>query len=451
MVVPGLHDTHNHFTEVARGYAGTGNPYRPWEPGWDPVEGTVAQQVTAAGHVQTWAEANAARVQDGQLPAPPHASHAHDGHAEPAGRMAANDLYFGGPDHVNQDDAASDLLRLGLRTAAEYGLTSSVEAGLSRGGMTLLKSLDARGEMTLRINAYVFPEDLDATLASQTTTGSGTDNVRVLGVKIYSDGWLGPRTAALRDMYSDRPHQGFAFFTQAEVDDIVLRSHQGGLKLTAHTIGDRATEMLLTAYERALAEGCPDDVNHTVCTDPRFTLEHVQLVQPDLMQRMVDVALVPSIQFSFATSDAPWVESALGAERVRYSYPWRTMVDEGLVVGGSSDFPIEVLHPLWGVERVVTRVDLDGQPSGGFMTEQAVDLDTALRMITINAAYLEFREHELGSLTPGKLADVVVLEKNLFDVPPDTIADTMVHATIVDGRPVYATADLADKLAVSSA
>lgn len=458
LVLPGLHDTHNHFLEVARAYEGDGNPYEPWPPGWDPVAGTIAQQQTATGHVLTWAQHNQERVEEGRLPAPPRALHGlaehleHDDHGDVLaadGRLAANDLFFGDPDHINDDDAATEVLRRGLATAAQYGLTTTVEAGTSPEAVRLIETLRDEGELSLRFHYYIFPEDLDETVEAGRTTGDGDEYVQLLGLKIYSDGWLGPRTAAMRDVYNDRPHRGFAFFTQDEVDGFVLRAHQAGLKLTAHSIGDRATEMLLTAYAKAIAEGC-GDANHTVCDDARFTLEHVQLVQPDLMDRMVDVGLVPSIQLSFATSDSPWAEQALGADRLEHAYPWQTMVDRGLVVGGSSDYPIEVLPPLWGVERAVTRVDLNGEPAGGFMPEQALALDMALRMATINAAYLEFREHDLGSVTPGKLADLVVLGRNLFEIPADEIADTPVELTMVGGRVVYAQGPLATDIAYAA-
>jgi predicted amidohydrolase YtcJ len=450
LLVPGFHDTHNHFVEVARATdpaSGT-NPYEPWPAGWDPVAGTIQQQQTAAGHVGTWAEHNAQRVQEGTPPAPParlHGLEAHeDGHGV-EGRLAANDLWFGGPAVENAPEDWKRVLRMGLATAASFGITSHVEAGTSLDAFHLLEEMRSDGELTARFNLYVFPEDLEALTDQGVTTGTGSDRVRVLGLKLYSDGWLGPRTAALREPYEDRPHQGFTFFTQDEVDGFVLEAHQAGLKVTAHAIGDRATDMMLKAYERALGAGCPEESqNLTVCRDPRFSLEHAQLVQPDLMERMVGIGLVPSIQMSFATSDAPWAEDAIGAQRLEYAYPWRTMVEEGLVVGGSSDFPIEVLPPLWGLERMVTRVDLNGEPAGGFMPEQAVDVETALRMVTIDAAYLEYREHEVGTLTSGKYADLVVLERNLFEIPADEIADTRVALTMVGGQVVHAEGPLGD-------
>jgi predicted amidohydrolase YtcJ len=440
MVLPGFHDTHNHFAEVARAWdpaSSPTNPYEPWPPGWDPVQGTVRQQLVAANHIGVWADHNRERIEQGRLPAPPARLHGlvHHDH----GPARAHDLWFGPPEHENAAPAWEANLRLGLATAARFGLTSSVEAGTDLQTFEILGGLRDRDELTLRFNLYVFPEDLDMVLARGWTLGAGDEHVRLLGLKIYADGWLGPRTAALRDLYNDRPHQGFAFFTLAEVDELVQRAHEGGLKVTAHAIGDRAAAMMLTAYERAKVRGCPPDAAHVVCRDPRYTLEHVQLLQPDLVDRVVALPLVPSIQLSFATSDAPWAESALGSERLRHAYVWRTLHERGIVLGGSSDFPIEALPPLWGVQRAVTRVDLNGFPEGGFMREQALDLDTALRTITIHAAYLQFREHELGSLTPGKLADVVVLERDLFAHAPQEIAATAVHLTLVDGRPAYAT------------
>lgn len=482
MVLPGFHDTHTHFVRIARDTdPSEGNPYEPWPPGYDPVrDGVVGHQLVAAGHVYTWADHNVDRVRDGGLPAPPmedredgHGGHDDalhaaveraaidpwlerldpdgDGVVRWEGRAATNDL---GPEPAapTGDDAEAEhradwrtMLHRGQATAARFGITSHVEAGVGLEAFEVLDQMKADGELTARYNLYVFPEDLDAVLDMGWSTGHGDEDVRFQGLKIYSDGWFGPRTAALRELYDDRPHRGFAFYTQEEVDAWVLAAHQAGIKMTAHSIGDRATEMLLTAYERAAAEGCPDEhADLTVCADPRFSLEHVQLVQPDLVDRMADLGLVPSIQLSFATSDAPWAEQALGEDRLEHAYNWRTMHEAGLVVGGSSDFPIEVLHPLWGIQRVVTREDLDGQPDGGFQPDQALTLEQALRSVTINAAYLEHREDELGSVTPGKYADLVVLERDLFDVPPDEIAYTDVWLTMVGGRVVHADGPLGE-------
>ena len=437
LVTPGFHDTHNHFVREAMNWdpATRANPFEPWPPGWDPVAGTVAQQNRAAGHLGTWANRNVERVRNGALPALP-SEHVHEETVAVPCRLAQTDLDCGDAPQVGAA-AQREGLRLAFATAAKYGVTSHVEAGASFDRFEALEAYDRDVGLTARYNLYVFPEDLESVIQRGWVTGSGDDDVRLLGMKIYSDGWLGPRTAAMRDLYNDRPHRGVAFFTQEEVDGYVLHAHQNGLKVTAHTIGDRATAMLLDAYAKASAQPCE---GHAVCADPRWSLEHVQLVQPDLMEKMVELRLVPSVQLSFATSDAPWAESALGRDRLQHAYPWRTMLERGLVVGGSSDFPIEVLPPLWGIQRVVTRVDLDGKPAGGFMPEQALTLDEALRTITINAAYLEFREDELGSLTPGKYADFVVLGRNLFEIPPEEIAVTPVLLTVVGGRPAHAAA-----------
>lgn len=442
MALPGFHDTHTHFVRVASEVAPEDpNPYEPWPSGYDPVMTRLEHQEVAAGHVTRWATAHAERatgddthpggLQPAQGPA------LLDGTVAHADRLAINDLGPAAADDAERSDWKA-VLRKGMDTAARYGLTSQVEAGVTPAAFDVLQDLDEEGDLTGRFHLYVFPEDLAAARDRGWVTGSGDDDVRFLGMKIYTDGWLGPRTAALREPYEDRPHRGFAFFTQEEMDTWVRRAHRSGIKVTAHTIGDRSTEMMLSAYEDALAKGCPpENASRPVCQDPRFTLEHTQLVPPDLMDRMVDVGLVPSIQLSFATSDAPWAEDAIGEERIEHAYPWRTMWEANLTVAGSSDFPIEVLPPLWGIERVVTRTDLDGEPTR-WHPEEALTLEQALKSVTINAAYLEHREDELGSLTPGKYADVVVLEEDLFSVPPTEIADTDVWMTMVGGDVVYA-------------
>lgn len=438
MVLPGFHDTHTHITRVAReADPSEGNPFAPWRPSRDPIERAVSNQVVAASHVGTYAQRNADRAQDGKAPFPPNDgadADAHEGHDH---ESPLTDL---GPwDEEGNDQATwADMMALGVDTAARYGVTSHAEAGAPLEVFDVYERLQEEGKLDARFNVYVFPPSLEEVLERGWTTGHGDDKARLLGLKIYSDGWMGPRTAALREPFEDRPHNGIIFYTQEEVDDYVLKAHRNGLKVTAHSIGDRATSRMLTAYERALAEGCPEDAEHQVCQDPRFSLEHVQLTQPDLVQRMQAVDLHPSIQLSFAASDAPWAEDALGEERLRHAYAWNTMVRSNLTVGGSSDFPIEVIPPLWGVQRMITRQDVDGYPAGGFLPDERVQLETALKMVTIDAAKLEYREDELGSLTEGKLADLVVLDRNLFETPTDRIWQTNVEATMVDGEVVHA-------------
>ncbi|MBW3581816.1 MAG: amidohydrolase [Euryarchaeota archaeon] len=456
LVTPGFHDTHNHFVRdasVLDAETWETNPYEPWPAGWDPVVGNVNQNRIALNHIATWGNGNVARIEDGRLPDPPAAEgHGHDHHDDEEGHDHLWSPYadFAPKDRTRMTDVGpwpvmmgvetetwKNTLRVALSVANKYGLTSSSEAGAPIEAFDVLQELDGEGGLTARFNLYLFPEHLDTLIAENKTLGHGDDDVRILGLKIYSDGWLGPRTAALREMFNDRPHQGFAFFSQQEIDDYVLKAHQGGLKITAHAIGDRAVDRMITAYEKAVAAGCPEGATHKVCTDPRFSLEHASLAQPDLVARMVDLGLVPSVQLSFPTSDAPWIEQALGEERAAETYRWKTMMDEGLVVAGSSDWPNEVLPPLWGVQRAVTRIDLNGEPPEGFHPEEALTVDQALRTITINAAYLEHRDEELGSITEGKYADLVVLERDLFTIDPKEIAATEVALTMVGGRAVY--------------
>lgn len=497
MILPGFIDTHTHFINTARSSdPADGNPYEPWPPGWDPVMGTIGQQETAVGHIGTWGENNIDRLLAGDLPAPPHEEeHEHkedEGHdhshgltelmldrleakfadhngpldgrnpdvaaaaqagllgdtVDLEGRLAANDLGFGyGEEEAVTQDWLT-MMRRGLDTGARYGVTSHVEAGVGLDAFDVLEQLEEAGELSARFNLYVFPEDLDTVTGRGWTTGYGDDKARLLGLKIYSDGWLGPRTAALSELYNDRPHNGFAFYTQEEVDAFVLQAHQNGLKITAHTIGDRAADMLMSAYENALETGCEEP--HPTCEDPRFTLEHVQLVPPELLDRMVAIDLIPSIQLSFATSDSPWAEDAIGSERLEQAYIWRTMTEQGLTLAGSSDFPIESIPPLWGVQRMVTRVDLHGEPEDGFETHQALDLDQVLRMVTINAAKLTYQEEKLGSLEEGKLADLVVLEHDLFAIPQDEIHSTEVALTMMDGEVVHLDDGLTSRFPSSS-
>lgn len=433
MLAPGFFDTHNHVLEYARGsvavelFAGD-DPFQPSVAPWDPVAGTLGQQPTALLHVCHWGLQHAESSGEALLrPFTP---------VELAlvSQSVTRDVCYGevlrSPDTA---EARARLLQL-QQASASFGLTSHVEAGSGHDVLQWLWEREAAGDVALRFSVYLWPESFDEALAAGWQLGTGTPHARLLGVKVYTDGWLGPRTAALAETYDDRPHSGFAFYETGELTALVAAAHQAGLKVTAHAIGDRAVDRMLDAYGAALAQPC---VAGPHCNDPRFGMEHASLVSSEAIPRMLGYGIIPSVQFSFATSDSHWLEDALGSERADRAYAWRTMTDAGLKLTGSSDWPIEVLPPLWGIERAVTRQDVDGSLPTAFHPAEALDLDTALRMVTIQAAYATFQEHELGSIAVGKRADLVVLGADLFAISPADIAETPVRMTFVDGRLVH--------------
>lgn len=439
LLIPGLFDTHNHILEWARGstaiglFAGDGDPFAPAPTTWDPVAGTATQQVTGSVHVCHWG------LQHGESSAEMMTAPLTPLELALVSQSVTRDVCYA--EAARSDDgAAAERLAVATRASLAAGLTSHVEAGIDPSVLPWLWALEDQSQVDLRFSIYIWPEALDEVLAARWELGHGTEHARLLGMKLYSDGWLGPRTAAVNDLYADRPHSGFAFYEPDQLEVLAAAAYDGGLKVTAHAIGDRAVDRMLDAFAAASEPANNGRCLSPLCGDPRFGLEHASLVSPEATARMVLLGVVPSVQFSFATSDAHWIDSALGPDRVHLAYPWQDMLAAGLRITGSSDWPIEVLQPLWGVERAVTRQEVDGSLPAAFDPDQALSVDQALRAITIDAAYATFQEDVLGSIAAGKRADLVILDEDLFTIDPAGIAEVEVRATFVDGRLVHGAA-----------
>jgi predicted amidohydrolase YtcJ len=397
-VAPGFRDQHTHLLDTAT----TGAPaseYRPTWEGYDEQAAFESRRRTGQRHVDIHAQ--------GRTPL--------DGCAH----------------SPVTDKLKSDLLAM-QEEVANQGLSTVVEAGLEDlGTLDALFALSREGKLKVRFLVRVAFGCMEEAAQMGLRTGSGDEWVRILGVKMYADGWLGPRTSALREPYSDDPYGfprlGILFLEQARANRDVARARELGFNVTTHTIGDRGLLTMLNAYE---ANGVrPRD---------RWAVEHVQVAGDDLLARMAEDGVIASIQLSFATSDQRFAEDALGPERTTATaYRWRTMLERGVKVAGGSDFNIEALSPLWGLQRVVTRREFDGTPPGGWHPEQRLGLQTALRLITSADAYASFEERERGTVEKGKYADLVVLEENLFATPRDCIAAGTVAMTITNGRVAF--------------
>lgn len=314
--------------------------------------------------------------------------------------------------------------------AAKQGVTTVVEAGL-----TDLRVVDAlfqlaeEGRLKVRHLVRVRWGGIERAAALGWRTGFGNAWVKILGVKMYADGWLGPRTCALRRQYNDDPYgwslpHGVLFLAQERANADVARAQQLGFNITAHAIGDLGVQTMLNAYDRA-----------GVTRRDRWCLEHVQVAGDDLLDRMARRGVIGSIQLSFPTSDHWFASKALGERRTRReSYRWDTMLKRGVPLAGGTDFNIEVLDPLWGLQRSVTRREFDGSPTGGFLPREDVTVDDGLRLITADCAFASFEEHERGRIEVGKYADLVVLRENLLTLPRDHIAAATRLLTITNGK-----------------
>jgi hypothetical protein len=288
--------------------------------------------------------------------------------------------------------------------------------------------LHARGELGLRIVKYLPKEALEPARALHLRAGLGDDWLRIGGVKLFADGALGPRTAAMLDPYAGEPeNRGILVTEQEELESLAERAVAGGLPLAIHAIGDRANRMVLDVI--AQVSGGDAALRHRI--------EHVQVLHPDDVGRLAELGVVASMQPIHAPQDARMVDRYWG-ERAAGAYAWRSLLDEGTVLAFGSDCPVEDLNPFLGIHAAVTRSRPDGYGGPeGWQPEQRLSVEEAVRAYTQGAAYAVGAEDRWGSLTPGKLADLVVLDRDIFTGDPDQIAGTEVLGTMIGGRWVY--------------
>jgi predicted amidohydrolase YtcJ len=302
--------------------------------------------------------------------------------------------------------------------AVEAGLTAVHCITNSELELKALLKLKSEGRITLRFYVFIPVEQLKAAASLGLRSGFGDEFVRIGGVKIFADGSLGARTAALEAPYADdAENRGVLIYSQGKLDEIVAEAHRSDFQIALHAIGDRAISTAL----HAIAKACES----TPKTDIRHRIEHASVLNTTLIQRMKEVGVVASVQPHFNVSDF-WVGQRLGPERAALTYPLSSLLRAGLRVVGGSDCPVEPLTPLSGIEAAVNRPGVE-----------AVTVEDAISFYTLSAAYASFDENVKGTIAPGKLADLVVLEKDPRTLPPSMISKIRVLMTMVGGRVVY--------------
>ncbi|MBP1654301.1 MAG: Amidohydrolase 3, partial [Bacteroidetes bacterium] len=254
--------------------------------------------------------------------------------------------------------------------------------------------------------------------------------VTIRAVKVYADGALGSYGAALLEPYSDdRTTRGLTLTSSASLVDLCTRALDRGFQVCTHAIGDRANALVLDAYAAARASS-PERGQG----DPRFRVEHAQVIAPSDIPRFKELGVIPSMQPTHCTSDMPWAAVRLGEARLRGAYAWRTILNTGAIIPGGSDFPVEHPNPLLGFYAAITRQDVGGQPPGGWSPDQRMTRVEALMSFTSWAAHAAFQERSRGSLEEGKLADMVVLSDDIMTIEPGKIPGVRVDFTIVNGE-----------------
>lgn len=327
--------------------------------------------------------------------------------------------------------AREQMLARALRKAVSQGLTGVHDMGVSREDLALMRRFADAGRLPLRIDAYADGDaEALADLCAHGAYRHPGGRLEMQGVKLFMDGALGSRGAALLADYSDDPHNRGLLVTSPDAFDVAVRKADGcGLQVATHAIGDRGNRIALDTYARVLGDGNS--------RDHRWRIEHAQVVAPADIPRFAALGVIASMQPTHATSDMGWAQDRVGPERIQGAYAWRRMLASGAHLALGSDFPVEQVDPRLGLYAAVTRQDRAGQPPGGWLPDQRLSAAEALRGFTADAAWAGHDDAEVGRLRPGLRADFVVLDRDPLAVPAAQLAELQVRSTWVDGRPVY--------------
>lgn len=333
------------------------------------------------------------------------------------------------------DEYLKENLMRGLRSNAALGWTQTHDAGMSYRLVDLMQEIHAEGNMAHRVYAAI-PVDEAWTMLDDRGRETTADHMfDVRGIKVFIDGTLGSRGAALIDNYSDADHNGFMNRTSKEVVMPVLEeSLRDGIQIWTHVIGDRAVRTLLNWYEEAYqavprAEWYDDDL--------RWRMEHAQIIPPSDQQRFVEMGVLPSMQPSHGIGDLNFAPDRLGPDRLGYAYPWQQLVDRDLMIIAGSDAPVEAGDPRIEYYAAVARKRLDGTSGPGWHPELAVSRETALKMLTLWPAHGAFQESLRGSIEVGKLADFTIFNADFLTIPEQEILEAENVMTIVGGKITY--------------
>ncbi len=332
------------------------------------------------------------------------------------------------------DAYLKDNLLRGLQENAALGWTQTQDAGMSYRLVDLIKEIHAEGDMAHRVYAAIPVQEASTMLQrSRETTSDNMFDVR--GIKVFIDGTLGSRGAALLENYSDADHNGFMNrTTKEELMPILYAALRQGVQIETHVIGDRAVRSLLDWYEEAYNEVPRSEWART---DLRWRMEHAQIIPPRDQQRFVELGVIPSMQPSHGIGDLNFAPDRLGPDRLSYAYPWQQLVDRGLMILAGSDAPVEAGDPRIEFYAAVARKRLDGTSGPGWHPELAVSRDTALKMLTIWPAHGAFQEELRGSVEVGKYADFTVFNRDLMTIPESEILTSENVMTIVGGNITY--------------
>ncbi len=351
---------------------------------------------------------------------------------EPTGMLKDNamNLIFG----VIPSSSEEEYLRAAESALAEanrYGVTSVQDITYSK-DLEIYQRLENENKLTCRIYTRTPVDDYQSLVNKNIKTGSGSDFLRMGSLKGFADGSLGSSTAWFFEPYAQDPGTSGLpndIITDGRLRQWAIDADKNHLQLCIHAIGDKANDYILGMYEE-IAKINPQ-------WDRRFRIEHAQHIRFEDIPRFKNAGVIASVQPYHCIDDGVWAERRIGPERIKYTYPFRSFLDQGVRLCFGTDWTVAPINPLLGIYAAVTRRTLDGKNPEGWIPEQKLTVEEAVQCYTINSAYAAFEENIKGSLERGKLADMVVLDKNIFEIKPEEIQNTNVVMTILGGKIIY--------------
>ncbi|RYV04200.1 amidohydrolase [Shewanella sp. OPT22] len=356
-----------------------------------------------------------------------------DANGEPTGVFIDNaqDLISKHIPELSADEKKS-ILKKSMAELAKQGLTGVHDAGVSSDTLDVFKALADNNELPIRIYAMVAAGDRNFdSLMQQGPYHHPSGKFDIASIKILSDGALGSRGAALIEDYSDKhDHKGLLLYRGSELKKIIKQAMSSGFQVNTHAIGDRANQLVLDHYENLISKTDSKSLRHRI--------EHAQVLQLSDIPRFSQLGVIASMQATHATSDKNMAEDRLGAERIKGAYAWRKLLDSNAVIAAGSDFPIESANPFFGLFSSISRQDHQNQPPEGWYPQEKMSRTEALASFTTNNAFASHKETQIGQLTPGLKADLIIIDRDIFEVSQADIWQTKVLQTWVDGKKVFA-------------
>lgn len=351
---------------------------------------------------------------------------------EPTGILKENAMKLIKVPGMDKDifKSSSKDIELALKHAARLGVTSvHTSAGLDE--FEIYRKLRNDGKLTCRIYAWQYLDQLDTLMKLGIKPGDGDSLLRVGFLKSYVDGSLGSGSALLFKPYNDNPStSGLAQYPEKTFQSMIAKAHQAGYQIGIHAIGDKGVNWALNAIEYAQQKYGKKGLRHRI--------EHAQIIIDEDFARFADLDVIASMQPTHCTTDLRFCERRIGKQRSRGAYAWRTLLDNNVQLAFGTDWPVEPLDPMRGIYSAVTRKNIEQDfPEGGWFPEQKLTVLEAIKYYTLGSAYASFEEGIKGSLEKGKLADLVILDKDLFSISPEEILTTKVLYTIFGGKVIY--------------